>query len=101
MVLSFTPFRDTHRAIVFSLVWTPWEGRFNTVFSSPRPGPGSKYLGGKRLLFFPVSHRTGFVGSHRESVDLLVLGFSFASSPGRHRSLLIIAMALVSKQIVM
>ena len=87
---------ETLRVFVFSLVCTSWEGRFSTVLSSPLPGPGSKYLDSKRLLFTPVSHLAGFAGNAREHEGLIALGFSFVS-PVRRGALSIIAMALVSQ----
>lgn len=74
---------ETLRVFVFSLACTAWEGRLNTVFSSPLPGPGSKYLDSKRLLFTPVSHLVGFAGDPREHEGLIALGFS-SVSPVRH-----------------
>lgn len=87
---------ETLRVFVFSLVCTSWEGGFSTVFSSPLPGPGSKYLDSKKLLFTPVSHLAGFAGNAREHEGLIALGFSFVS-PVRRGALSIIAMALVSQ----
>lgn len=90
---------ETLRVFVFSLVCTSWEGGFSTVFSSPLPGPGSKYLDSKRLLFTPVSHLVGFAGNAREHEGLIALRFSFVS-PVRRGALSIIAMALVSHRLL-